>query len=71
MQIIAGDFGLSLDQQKVQLALWSIFASVRELAPVFNYVSIDCDPAMLLQPLLMSNDLRNLPDDSKAILQNK
>lgn len=31
----------------------------------------DCLFSTLLQPLLMSNDLRNLPAESKAILQNK
>jgi hypothetical protein len=28
IQIIVGDFGLSFEQQKAQLALWSIFAAV-------------------------------------------
>jgi hypothetical protein len=48
-QLIVGDFGLSLDQQMSQMAMWAIFAS----------------------PLLMSNDLRNIPEDSKEILQNQ
>ena len=48
-KIIIGNFGLSYDQEKVQMALWSIMAS----------------------PLLMSNDLRTVPADSKALLQNK
>jgi alpha-N-acetylgalactosaminidase len=47
-QLIVGDFGLSLDQQMSQMAMWTIFAS----------------------PLLMSNDLRNIPEDSREILQN-
>jgi len=47
--LIIGDFGLSLDEQKAQMAMWAIFAA----------------------PLLMSNDLRTLPAESKAILQNK
>ncbi|XP_041357991.1 alpha-N-acetylgalactosaminidase-like isoform X2 [Gigantopelta aegis] len=47
--IIVGDYGLSFDQQQVQMALWAIMAS----------------------PLLMSNDLRIIRAESKAILQNK
>jgi alpha-N-acetylgalactosaminidase len=48
-QLIIGDFGLSLDQQMAQMALWAIYAS----------------------PLLMSNDLRQLPEESREILQNQ
>jgi hypothetical protein len=47
--ILAGDFGLSYDEQKAQFAIWSIWSA----------------------PLLMSNDLRNIPEESKEILQNK
>ena len=47
--IIVGDFGLSYEQQKVQMGMW----------------------AMLSAPLLMSNDLRNIRPESKALLQNK
>ena len=49
MQLIIGDFGLSYDQEKTQMAMWSIMAS----------------------PLLMSVDLRNIRNSSKALLQNK
>ena len=48
-QIVIGNFGLSVDQQKVQMAMF----------------------AMLASPLLMSNDLRSIPAESKAILLNK
>ena len=48
-QIVIGNFGLSVDQQKVQMAMFAMFAS----------------------PLLMSNDLRSIPAESKAILLNK
>lgn len=48
-QLIIGDFGLSLDQQMTQMAMWAIYAS----------------------PLLMSNDLRNIPEESRDILQNQ
>ena len=73
-----GDFGLSLDEQKAQMAMWAIFASV-SLAMSHSQVVWEWDwPstsdllfATLLQPLFMSNDLRNLPAESKAILQNK
>ena len=47
--MILGNFGLSGDQEKVQMAMWSIMAS----------------------PLVMSVDLRNIRDSSKALLQNK
>jgi len=46
--ILVGDFGLSYEQSKTQMAVWSILAS----------------------PLLMSNDLRNISSEMKAILQN-
>lgn len=47
--LIIGNFGLSLDQQMSQMALWAIYAS----------------------PLLMSNDLRQMPEQSREILQNQ
>ena len=28
LQLIIGDFGLSLDEQKAQMAMWAIFAAV-------------------------------------------
>ena len=28
LQLVIGDFGLSLDEQKAQMAMWAIFASV-------------------------------------------
>lgn len=49
LQLIIGNFGLSLDQARSQMALWAIMAS----------------------PLIMSNDLRNLDNSARAILQNK
>ena len=49
LQLILGNFGLSYEQERVQMALWSIMAS----------------------PLIMSNDLRQMRDTSKALLQNK
>ena len=56
MQITAGDFGLSLDQQKVQLALWSILH-------VFNYVTMVI--ILLFQPLflcpMMKEDNHTIP----------
>ncbi|XP_071452764.1 alpha-N-acetylgalactosaminidase-like [Hetaerina americana] len=47
--LIIGNFGLSKDQSKAQMAMWSVMAS----------------------PLIMSNDLRNIDPEFKAILQNK
>uniref|UniRef100_A0A8C5PTV7 Alpha-galactosidase n=1 Tax=Leptobrachium leishanense TaxID=445787 RepID=A0A8C5PTV7_9ANUR len=47
--IVIGNFGLSMDQQITQMALWCIMAA----------------------PLLMSNDLREISAESKALLQNK
>lgn len=47
--LIIGNFGLSLDQSRTQMALWSIMAA----------------------PLIMSNDLRNLDNAARSILQNK
>ncbi|XP_076071237.1 alpha-N-acetylgalactosaminidase-like [Mytilus galloprovincialis] len=47
--IIVGDFGLSYEQQKSQMALWAVMAS----------------------PLMMSNDLRQIDPQSKALLLNK
>ncbi|KAG8227457.1 hypothetical protein J437_LFUL015843 [Ladona fulva] len=47
--LIIGDFGLSKEQSKSQMALWAIMAS----------------------PLIMSNDLRTVEPDFKAILQNR
>ncbi|KAI1885539.1 hypothetical protein AGOR_G00204820 [Albula goreensis] len=47
--LIVGDFGLSLEQSRSQMALWAIMAA----------------------PLFMSNDLRTLSSEARAILQNK
>ncbi|CAC5379335.1 unnamed protein product [Mytilus coruscus] len=47
--IIVGDFGLSYEQQKSQMALWAVMAA----------------------PLMMSNDLRQIDPQSKALLLNK
>ncbi|XP_072317485.1 alpha-N-acetylgalactosaminidase-like [Eucyclogobius newberryi] len=47
--LIVGNFGLSLDQSRAQMALWSIMAA----------------------PLIMSNDLRQLDNAARGILQNK
>uniref|UniRef100_A0A3B4X814 Alpha-galactosidase n=1 Tax=Seriola lalandi dorsalis TaxID=1841481 RepID=A0A3B4X814_SERLL len=47
--LIIGNFGLSVDQARSQMALWAIMAA----------------------PLIMSNDLRNLDNSARAILQNK
>ncbi|XP_028671159.1 alpha-N-acetylgalactosaminidase isoform X2 [Erpetoichthys calabaricus] len=47
--LIIGNFGLSLEESKSQMALWAILAA----------------------PLFMSNDLRTLSDEARAILQNK
>uniref|UniRef100_A0A3Q3EEL6 Alpha-galactosidase n=1 Tax=Labrus bergylta TaxID=56723 RepID=A0A3Q3EEL6_9LABR len=47
--LIIGNFGLSVDQARSQMALWAVMAS----------------------PLIMSNDLRNLDPNMRAILQNK
>lgn len=33
-QLIIGDFGLSLDQQMAQMALWAIYASVSASRPI-------------------------------------
>ncbi|XP_026481041.1 alpha-N-acetylgalactosaminidase-like [Ctenocephalides felis] len=46
--LVIGNFGLSFEQSKTQMALWAIMAA----------------------PLIMSNDLRHISDESKAILQN-
>lgn len=48
-QLIIGNFGLSVDQARSQMALWAIMAA----------------------PLIMSNDLRNLDNSARVILQNK
>ncbi|KAL4230402.1 hypothetical protein ACF0H5_010784 [Mactra antiquata] len=47
--LLLGNFGLSYDQERVQMAMWSMFAS----------------------PLIMSVDLCNMRQLSKALLQNK
>ncbi|XP_008288909.1 alpha-N-acetylgalactosaminidase [Stegastes partitus] len=47
--LVVGDFGLSTDQSRSQMALWAIMAA----------------------PLFMSNDLRFISNDARAILQNK
>ncbi|XP_021376495.1 alpha-N-acetylgalactosaminidase-like isoform X1 [Mizuhopecten yessoensis] len=47
--LVIGNFGLSIEQERVQMAMWALFAA----------------------PLFMSNDLRNIRPESKAILQNK
>uniref|UniRef100_A0A668ADV5 Alpha-galactosidase n=1 Tax=Myripristis murdjan TaxID=586833 RepID=A0A668ADV5_9TELE len=47
--LVIGNFGLSIDQARSQMALWAIMAA----------------------PLIMSNDLRTLSNDARAILQNK
>lgn len=47
--LIIGNFGLSLEQSRSQMALWAIMAA----------------------PLFMSNDLRALSNEARAILQNK
>ncbi|XP_071124498.1 alpha-N-acetylgalactosaminidase-like [Mytilus edulis] len=48
-EIIVGDFGLSHDQERVQMGMWCMFAA----------------------PLLLSNDLRNIRNSSKALILNK
>ena len=48
-QLIIGNFGLSYEQSKSQMAIWAIFAA----------------------PLLMSNDLRSISAEHKAILLNR
>ena len=48
-QFIIGNFGLSYEQSRTQMAIWSILAA----------------------PLIMSNDLRSIRPEMKAILQNK
>ncbi|XP_063790380.1 alpha-N-acetylgalactosaminidase isoform X2 [Pseudophryne corroboree] len=47
--LITGDFGLSYEQSKSQLAIWAIMAA----------------------PLIMSNDLRTISQDTKQLLQNR
>lgn len=47
--LIIGNFGLSLDQSRAQMALWAILAA----------------------PLIMSNNLRDLDNAARAILQNR
>ncbi|CAL8287344.1 unnamed protein product [Merluccius merluccius] len=47
--LIIGNFGLSVEQARTQMALWAIMAA----------------------PLIMSNDLRSLSNDARAILQNR
>lgn len=49
LQLIVGDFGLSAEQSRTQMALWAIMAA----------------------PLYMSNDLRSISAEARAILQNK
>ena len=44
-----GNFGLSYEQSKTQMAMWAMWSS----------------------PLLMSNDLRDLKQEDKKLLQNK
>ncbi|XP_067093977.1 alpha-N-acetylgalactosaminidase-like [Osmerus mordax] len=47
--LIIGNFGLSIDQSRAQMAVWAIMAA----------------------PLIMSNDLRSLEADARAVLSNK
>nr|KAG5711605.1 hypothetical protein BaRGS_016787 [Batillaria attramentaria] len=47
--LIIGDYGLSNDEERVQMAIWAIMAA----------------------PLYMSNDLRNIRPESRALLLNK
>ena len=43
IQLIIGDFGLSYDEQKAQMALWSIFAAVSwYMYMVRSIVSVVC-----------------------------
>ena len=39
-QLIIGDFGLSLDQQKAQMAMWAIYAAVGTDIPIQIWSSI-------------------------------
>lgn len=48
-QITLGNYGLSHDEERLQMGMWAMFAS----------------------GLLMSVDLRTVPPQSKALLQNK
>ena len=48
-EIIIGNFGLSYNQERVQMGMWCMFAA----------------------PLLLSNDLRNIRNNSKALILNK
>merc|ERR1711962_1968990 len=47
--LVIGNFGLSFEQSRTQMAIWAILAA----------------------PLIMSNDLRKMAPEHKAILQNK
>ena len=47
--LVIGNFGLSYEQSKAQISLWSVFAA----------------------PLIMSNDLRTIRPEFKALLQHK
>lgn len=48
-QLVIGNFGLSLDQARAQMAIWSIWSA----------------------PLYMSNDLRSIDPEMRAVLKNK
>lgn len=49
LAFISGNFGLSYEQSKAQMAIWALWSA----------------------PLLMSNDLRQIGTQYKAILQNR
>ena len=40
VQIIAGNFGLSYEQQKAQFALWAIFAAVSHMTCTHAFIKI-------------------------------
>ena len=70
--IIVGDFGLSMDESRVQMAVWSILAG--------NWLKHSYDLKLVylvqyilfpLAPLIMSNDLRQIRQEHIDLLQNR
>ena len=71
--IIVGDFGLSMDQSRVQMAVWSILAGnwlIIFFNLKFKYLKV-YTIFFHTAPLIMSNDLRQIRQEHIDLLQNR
>ena len=66
--LIIGNFGLSIDQAKVQMAVVSVFNLC--IIYIIKQFFVHLQWAILAAPLIMSNDLRSIRPEFVEILTN-